>query len=189
MIFKKITLFSIAITLLFAFFSCDKESHEAFPLYDFSCHNIYFEVTDTEGNDLLDPSFSGNLLNQDIVVTYKDKTFNKKKEDAITPRSLPPAFLDIRMFHSEKHNKYHLAFGEFSPESDFVNETFTINWGDETADEIKFDLYITWEKNKKEQIPTVHKKLYVNEKEVDVDDYFIVRLSKKNGNQEPNIIE
>lgn len=62
-----------------------------------------------------------------------------------------------------------LSFGEFSPEHQYKGETFTIHWGDGTKDVVKFDLYITWKK----QNPTIHKRLYLNDKEYSKDSFLI----------------
>ena len=71
-------------------------------------------------------------------------------------------------------HKYRLAFGEFTPEDDFKNESFTLDWGDGTTDEISFDCYITW----KDQDPTVHKKLFLNGEEIGMDFTYLLKFVK-----------
>ena len=131
------------------------------PIFDFSCFNINFAVTDKKGNDLLNPNYSGNILNNNITVTYNGLSY---KSNGIELRLLLPSPLAIRNTYSEYLNKYLLTFGEFSPIDSFKNETFTIDWGDGTKDVVKFDLYIEWPNM---YSPVVINILYLNEKEVE----------------------
>ena len=174
---KKLFLFIGLVTLLTIFAGCNDEEEYDPLIWDFKCYNINIIVLDEEGNDLLDHNNPENILNNEITVVYNNNKYAKKYENEITLRALTPQKLAIRTIHDEKNNKHYIAFGEFSPTENFKSETFTIDWGDGTKDEIKFDLYITW-KNPKE--PTVHKKLYINEKEVETDESgFTVNLTKK----------
>jgi len=147
--------------------------YEELAIWDFTCYNINFIVTDSKGNDLLDPDYTGNILKNNITITYNDKTF---KSNDIELRYLPAEPLAIRKIYSEFLKKNLLAFGEFTPVENFKNETFTINWGDGTIDVVKFDLYIEWPNI---YTPVINQKLYLNEKEVAIENYsFVINLIK-----------
>ena len=184
----KYTLFTTIVTL-FSFFTSCKENYinngDDNLIWDFACYSINFMVTDTDGHDLLSPHFNGNILNNDITVTYNNNKYIKKSENEITLRFLMPQELAIRTIHDEINKKNYISFGEFTPCDDFKNETFTIDWGDGTKDEIKFDLYITWDNPKK---PVINKRLLVNGKEIKTDESgFNVSLTK-NSNFNDDII-
>lgn len=124
-----------------------------YPIWDFICYNVCFEIEDAQGNDLLDPLTTGNIIKDNFFITYKDKEYR-----LIETRFLDPRPLGLRIEYSNYYKKYQLTFGEFTPTGNFKNENFIIHWGDGTEDEITFDLYITWKKFD----PTVHKIIYLN---------------------------
>ena len=147
--------------------------YEDRPIWDFICYDINFAVTDSKGNDLLDPEYPGNILKNNITITYNNQTF---KSNDIELRYLPPYPLAIRKVYNEFLKKNLLTFGEFTPQDNFNNESFTVDWGDGTKDVVKFDLYIEWPNV---YSPKVYRKLYLNEDEIDIENYsFMINIVK-----------
>lgn len=172
-------------------------------IWDFVNYSICFTVSDAAGNDLLDKNVESNILENDITVTYRTKKYTIEKELGRKPgeegeeggddtgevapddeetgkpqvRFNMPRSLGLRLCENCEGLKY-LAFGEFSPQSSYKNEPFTIEWGDGTKDNISFDCYITWANYD----PTVHLKYLLNG---EVQDRGLIRLVKK-GNKIAN---
>ena len=147
--------------------------YEILPIWDFNGHNINFTVTDSKGNDLLNPEYSGNILKNNVTITYDNQTF---KSNDIELRLYLPEPLAIRKSYNQNLKKHLLTFGEFTPIDNLKNETFTIDWGDGTKDVVKFDLYMEWPNI---YTPQIYKKLYLNEKEVAIENYgFTINLIK-----------
>ena len=145
----------------------DKEKDQGDYIWDFINYNIYFSVKDAAGNNLLDPQVASNILGNEITVEYGDKSF--PLENSVDTRFNMPRPLGLRKEVLGEAKERVLSFGEFSPEHQYKGETFPIHWGDGTKDVVKFDLYITWKK----QNPTIHKRLYLNDKEYSKDSFLI----------------
>ncbi|WP_029902270.1 hypothetical protein [Prevotella sp. 10(H)] len=160
-------------SVMFLFASCADEKLEEDDgdriIWDFINYSVIFKVVDQSGHDLLNPETEENILDNDIVVKYDGKEFNRK-----TPKYNMPDPLDLRTYQLEEGSNA-LFFGEFSPESNYRDEKFTIEWGDGTQTDIKFDLYITW--NEKRTDPSVHKIIYVDGKRYS-DESFVVTITK-----------
>lgn len=164
--------FSFVLMLLLVFFAGCKEDNDG-PgdmIWDFVNYSIYFSVRDANGINLLDPTAVGNILGNGITIEYKGKVFPLKDSEIDTRFNMPRS-LALRKSELLKENKSVpvLSFGEFSPEYNYQNESFTINWGDGTKDVVQFDLYITWKK----QEPTVHRTLHLNDKVCDNNSFLI----------------
>ncbi len=161
-------------------------------IWDFVNSSIMFVVTDAEGNNLLDKDVEGNILDNAITVKYRNKKYTLEKPRRTEPdeedgedsgeetgyetgkpqtRYNMPRELGLRLCRYTDGVQF-LEFGEFSPQSHYTNETFTIEWGDGTKDVISFDLYITWANYD----PTVHRKLVLNG---NVCDNGLIELVKK----------
>jgi len=168
---KTISLFLLSI--LFLTSACDNiDPDDDFLIWDFWCHSIMMEVVDSDGNDLVNLENPMSILNNEPYVIYKGKKYELILHDPYgrpESRALPPSFRELFLTKNDK-GKYFLCFGEFSPESDYLNEPFTIYWGDGTKDEIAFDLFITW---KTKRDPDVHLIVYVNGKQVTDDSFYI----------------
>lgn len=176
---KNLTTYLCFVILLFSFTTCSDNSNNDENcdgwIWDFFNYEILISATDSEtGSNLFDPQTENNLLGEDGVwITYKNKTFNivdwNYPENGTRATYVRP--LALRYYpaneNSSVHKKLLLGFGEFSPTSDYRNETFTIHWADGTSDEVKLDCYITWD----ECAPTVHRALYLNGDEISDKDY------------------
>lgn len=79
---KKNFLFG-ALTLLFmslSFAACNSDDEEDLIIYDINPLVIRFEVTDSEGNDLLDPDTENNWRGKPITATHKGETYEMNWE-------------------------------------------------------------------------------------------------------------
>lgn len=120
------------------------------PTWEFTNYSVYFYVEDALGNDLLDPDYEGNILGQDIKVTYNDVTYPRYKNPGLglredTTRETLPLQFGLRWGQksNEEDAPYCLAFGEFAPEG-YRNTTFTLDWGDDTSTKLELNCYLTW---------------------------------------------
>ena len=134
---KKKSIFLGLPLALFALTACEDEPEE-FLIWDFTCYSMEMEVSDEAGNDLLDPANADNILGDSIRVLYNGEIYSLDTA-SITTRFNMPQPLALRYYQDYDTHKYRLAFGEFTPEDDFKNESFTLDWGDGTTDEISFD--------------------------------------------------
>ncbi|MDR2894649.1 MAG: hypothetical protein LBU97_04230, partial [Alistipes sp.] len=70
-----------------------------------------------------------------------------------------------------------MVFGEFSVDTrEYRGETFTIDWGDGTSDEISFDLFVT--SNGRKDEPTLHQAIRLNGEPQD-DQMLVVTIVKE----------
>lgn len=120
--------------------ACSKDEEDENIVWDFWSYNIVFSVVDAEGRDLLDPAVEGNILDNDIRIHYDDRVYATVDER----RSLEQGALALRHGYDERPGRYVLAFGRFSPRDRYLGQTFAIDWGDGTRNEVAFDCYIEW---------------------------------------------
>jgi hypothetical protein len=164
---KKI-LFVTLMLFVFPFAGCKFDDCSDM-IWDFVNYNVDFQVTDEAGNDLLNPETENNITGNDISVEYKGEVFKIKTET----KANMPLPLGLRMNYYGTVPVYLLSFGEFAPDVGYKNETFIVDWGDGTRDQIKFDLEITWKKCK----PTIHKTIYLNDK-IYSNESFLIKIIK-----------
>jgi hypothetical protein len=114
-------------------------------IWDFNNPDICFFVKNAAGENLLDPNVEGNILDNEITVDYDGNIYGL---DRIRTRETIAVWYGLRI---EPLNNIDdtpvLKFGEFftqhrRDERSYQGETLTINWGDGTNDEVKFDLYV-----------------------------------------------
>lgn len=109
--------------------------------WDFISYNIYSSVEDAAGTNLLNPQVSSDLLANEIVMGYEDKTF--PLENSADTRFNMPRSLGSRKELLGKEKERVLSFGRFPPEHQYRGEISMIHWKDGTKDAVKFDLCIT----------------------------------------------
>ena len=122
-------------------------------IWDFAPWNVVITATDTPGVDLFEETMPGELF-----ATYNGMNY-PLTEDSRT-RDIMPKWNGLIKVFNFAAGLNTVVFGEFTPEDDYKNEPFTLNWQDGTSVEITFDCYITWEGKK----PTVHASAKVNGK-------------------------
>lgn len=162
--FGKLWQFALLV-LVFGLTSCDDvdvNGSDDFVLWDFANTSVVIRVENAQGANLLNPEQEGNITGNTIKAIYGDKTFVRDADlPSVQTRFNMPHWLGLYTY--ENKGEFYLAFGEFSPTSDYHNSTFTIDWGDGTTDVIGFDYYITWKKDD----PTVHFATYLNGEKVE----------------------
>lgn len=89
-------------------------------------------VENRSGDNLLDPAFEGNILDDDITIEYKGKTIS------LGNGSEGVSFLTE--IHAGAPWLNALRFGWFLC-NDHTLKSFIIDWGDGTSDEVAFEWY------------------------------------------------
>ncbi len=131
---------------LFVFCSCEPR------IWDFNNPDICIFVKNDKGDNLFDADVEGNILDYDITVDYNGETYSISHTRATHARWLG---LRVEAYNNILDDTPVLKFGEFKTTSgsdSYHGEKFTINWGDGTSDEVKFDLYIQGRHNVKKKI-------------------------------------
>ncbi len=132
-------------------------------IWDFITPNVSILVQNADGDNLLDPAFESNILDDEIYAEYNGDIYPLANHT----RESYPRWEGLRAGIDEwnRSSPITLLFGEFSPsrgDNGYHGETFTVYWGDGTKDEITFDLYVTGTNRK----PDVKKRLWINGKQV-----------------------
>lgn len=145
-------------------------------IWDFMNYEIGFTVEDAQGRDLLDPETEGNILAQPIKAIMYGKVFayEEDKGGRAETRYNMPRKLALRWRYSSYQQRYMLFFGEFPPDSMWMDATFVLDWGDGMQDKVQFDCYLSW----KDYLPVHHDSLYLNGKQNESKDPFTVRIVK-----------
>ncbi len=146
---KKFSIFAILTVILFT--GCGE-----LPTWDFFNTDISIVIRDEGGNNVLD-------LSKNIKIVYDGKTYVMENPEQPTRAEIvKPEWKGLRWNGSLGDNAM-LLFGEFSADTkNYRGETFTINWGDGTSDEITFDLYVTVEGKGRKAKAVVHQATWVN---------------------------
>lgn len=125
-------------------------------IWDIYPFNINIEVTDAEGNDLLNPETENSIANQGIKMIYRNKTY--KKDSLVTDeqtRDILVRFYGLQTYQ-RKDGSYLLAIGEFYGNRDYDNEYIILDWNDATPkDTITFSHKFWWENQEPESETTV----------------------------------
>ena len=102
---------------LCCFTSCNDDENLDGPapdvIWDIYPFGISIEVTDAEGNDLLNPETENSIANQGIKMIYRNKTY--KKDSLVTDeqtRDILVRFYGLQTYQ-RKDGSYLLAIGEF----------------------------------------------------------------------------
>lgn len=149
-IYKSLLLLGILLGLT----SCDEEEQLEWDIYPVMV-DLYVE--DSKGNDLLNPNFSGNILQDGITLLYKGVEYNLN-EKPNSPNEHPqrsslraylPHFYGIQTEMDEKLNRHYVRVGEFDGADTYENETFVIFWNKEKTHKstIRFSTHLKWKKN------------------------------------------
>ena len=129
-----------------SFVSCSDEEDDSV-IYDYVNYNAIFTVSSNVDNtDLLaNPDFLKNTYVEHRntkypVIRLGDKDFVYDTDEIKSRYNMPYPWA-LRLFKTDK-GRYVLKFGEFGPEEQYKNETFTIHWGDGSNNTISFNLYL-----------------------------------------------
>ena len=130
-----------------------------------------FIVKDTEGNNLLDPLYGGNILDRDIEVEYGGERYALELSEY--PNDNTMFGLYTGRVEDGMDEIPCIMFWYFYVSKDRGSHVFSIDWGDGTTDEIKIDYYYKVEDCE----PVIYQKAYLNGV-LHSDDSFIINIVK-----------
>lgn len=140
---------------LCCFTSCNDDENLDGPapdvIWDIYPFGISIEVTDAEGNDLLNPETENSIANQGIKMIYRGMTYEK---DSLAideqTRAVLVRFYGLRTYQ-RNDGRYLLIIGEFYGNRDYNNESIILDWNDGTPkDTITFSHKFWWENQEPE---------------------------------------
>jgi len=122
-------------------FSCDDDIFQ-----DYNPVSIYVTVTDTNGNNLLDPNYEKNIIDG-ITVTYDGETSQVKNPFSDVKGKIKTDALlalykgaELRYYTDAGKTVYYISIGEWAGDKTWNNEEVHINWPDGTSNIISFTL-------------------------------------------------
>jgi len=121
-------------------------------IWDFSPTVFQMMLSDSEGNDLLDPDFEGNWLDRPVVGTFEGKTYEGIATKAALPEPQTKMYLAIiKGFYIYSldytyTDQYILNFGELDS-ADKWDSDLVIDWPDGTRDVIRVQHAFRWKLN------------------------------------------
>lgn len=169
----------LLINLVLAVGACSSPNDER--AWDFIPWFVSIDVHNANGDNLLDPDFENNILDNNIHIDYGGEAYpvNERIDEYYT-RAIKPHWYGLVLDSHPGYGSGKLLFGEFGTTNapgGYHGETFSIHWGDGTSDRVSFDLYITWQGRGNKRVPTVHKKLWLNG-ELQSDNSLLVEIVK-----------
>jgi hypothetical protein len=144
--------------------TCPESEEPIYPdsEWDFSSDDLAMILVDSDGNNLLDPDYAGNILDRNITATYKGKTYSVNDATEAGTRAYPPKWYGLRfgVFYGYSGDKGTpaLLFGEFEAGT---TAEFTIDWGwGQTEFRIVWDLtWVPWTESSGYGTPEQHPNL------------------------------
>lgn len=97
---------------------------------------ILASVSDSYGNDLLNPSVSGHVDIDNVKVEFMGKTYSINHSDTPQEISRVTAFQPMIVGSNQR---YYIYFGQYDVEHDYHGERIVITWEDGKQDIITFD--------------------------------------------------
>lgn len=143
-------LFLITLTTLIAsalFMSCSSENDDDDYIVDWNPVNLFLQVRDHNGNDLLDPANPRNIIDG-TTITFQGKTYVVSREwyDHQIPFLRPETRLYFARLYglylydrdwTRQKTDYLLYFGEIDGAKD-MDEDIIVTWPDKTTDVIHY---------------------------------------------------
>lgn len=179
--------FSAAILLAMCFLTaCDKNSDV---IWDISPIEFTIFMTDSEGHDLLDSTYQGNLI-KDIYVTYQGEDYSLMTEqeylenmyEKADTRAYMPHFygLMLRQYWNpitSSHDCYKMVFGEFDGTDNIDRREIILHLPENHHVRLAYSNNFKWKSNGE---PKIKRHFYLDDKELE-GDYFYLRYSKTGG--------
>lgn len=140
---------------------CTEKEQEQFMIWDFANYQVVFTMVDpSTGEDLLDEDNPAGLWLADVAAVYGDRRYTLADAGKPHPSYNMPEPLALRRTTVSDGGmvRHALSFGEFSPEDDYRDRTFVMEWGDGSTTEILFDCYVEWNGS----TPEVHTRVCVD---------------------------
>jgi len=157
----------ISVLMLLALSSCGKLQDDPFErflaqrsyhpksgmIWDFSPTEVRITLSDSQGNDLLDPKNEGGWYNLPISATFDGKTFEGINKSSIKHDDLQTKYYlaTLRGFYMyplwyTHTDRYILYFGELDS-ADKWDHDLVISWPDGTKDVIRVQHAFRWDIN------------------------------------------
>ena len=141
------------------FVGCEKVVNEPNVLVDTNPTPLYFIVKDTDGNNLLDADYEGNILNNDIEITVN----GGERYGVATTEVIPDGEnhgLYLSSIKVEDIDTPCLEYWFIHHTEGDKRQHFEIDWGDGTSDVVEVSYYFTTHNQGKDIVS--HIKVWVN---------------------------
>lgn len=144
--------------LLLGTVSCGKkDSPKDWPTYNLFPTYIEISVFDSNGNNLCDPEYAGNILNSGITLQHNGNTYSFSSDGEIfTDNGMDSSFKGI-MLNSENKT---LIIGFHNQLADISRNEYVVNWGNGFNTVITYSQKIT--DNGKHVRPTISTKCWID---------------------------
>ena len=157
------------------FVGCEKADNEPNVLVETNPTPVFFIVKDTEGNNLLDADYDGNILNNDITITVNNGATYSITTTESAPNSSTSAGLYLGNVKVENIDTPCLEYWFIHHTDGDKRQHFRIDWGDGTSDIVEVSYYFTTHNQGKDIVS--HKTVWVNG-ELNNEDSFIATIVK-----------
>lgn len=136
----------ISILVLSSFFiSCEKDNVEIKGDGSAEVRSLCIAVADNDGNNLVDPNYEGNILDNEIVLTYHGESFLLKAFDEMRYPLQNKWFWyrnDITFWENCVYNyQYVLNIESWGAKNNNRGDECVIDWGDGTQTVFTIDYY------------------------------------------------
>ncbi len=128
----------------FSTLGCESNSDLIWDIYPV---DIYIRVYNQAGENLLDEEVEGNILENDIKITYKDVEY-RLGEDISKTRAYLPQFMGLQLYTTNAlgEKDCRMYFGQFEGAASYTL-TATLDLGDGVEREVGFIREFKWKSN------------------------------------------
>ncbi len=143
--------------------SCSDYNGDA--IWDIFPFSIYIEVTNEQGEDLLNLDSENSIADNGIKAIYEGVTYEKDSCVAMCEADTRAILVIFRGLQTYKRpdGRYVLTFGEFKGERDYDLTDIIIDWNDGSKDVVSFRHSFKWKRNEPHQSTDI----YLNGKKID----------------------
>lgn len=143
--------------------------------WNFVARNVTVYVENNAGDNLLDSTFVGNILDRGFSFEYEGEIYEPQFTypfDEIV--EINPHWYGLRVGYADKsRSKPALLFGEFSAIENLINKDITINWGENRVDHIRFNLYTDFLAGNN---PVLYHSIWLNSEEYPVEKPLTIKI-------------
>lgn len=132
-------LYFLIIAMVVAFASCNDEEDV---IWDISAIEVFFEVEDALGNDLLQNEDVRAELLESVTMKYNGVVYPITM-NRYTSRYYLPTFYGIALYKPYDKSNYVISAGEFDGAIQTDRTSFTITWSDGTTDVVSYSNHCT----------------------------------------------
>ena len=134
---KKVLWVAVALMTAIGFGACSSDDGNDDVIWDIYPVKFSFSFTDSDGNDMLDSTYQGNII-KDVSVTYKDEEYpvvtleeyERKMREQATTRMYAARFMGLILRETtslEGHHHFYMTFGEFDGAESVDRREITLN--------------------------------------------------------------